>query len=81
MRNRSMESAYLSGLALDVSGCKREGDAYVLTQPPVDGHDYCDVKTERWIWSIGRRLKDGVILAALDGRFYQNEEYECLWLR
>jgi hypothetical protein len=46
-----------------------------------EGFDYCDAKNERWIWSIGRRLSDGTVLASLTDEFYQNAEYECLWLR
>ncbi len=43
--------------------------------------DYCVGSTEQWIWSIGRRLSDGAIFAALDARFYGNPEFHCLWLR
>lgn len=43
--------------------------------------DYCDAKKELWIWSIGKRYSDNKIYAATDGRFYQNKNYECLWLR
>jgi hypothetical protein len=46
-----------------------------------DGFDYCDGKRARWIWSIGKHLKTGIMLASLDTCFYQNPEYECLWLR
>lgn len=47
----------------------------------VDDVDYCVASTEQWIWSVGRRLSDGAIFAATDGRFYQNPAFECLWLR
>lgn len=47
----------------------------------VDDCDYCVGSTEQWIWSIGRRLSDGEIFAAIDTRFYQNPEFHCLWLR
>jgi hypothetical protein len=47
----------------------------------VDDVDYCVGSTERWIWSIGKRLTDGAIFAAVDGRFYQNPAFECLFLR
>ena len=39
------------------------------------------------VWSIGRSLRDqpgapkGAVFAALDGRFYMNPDFECLWLR
>jgi len=43
--------------------------------------DYCVRATEAWIWSIGKRLSDGAIFAATDGRFYQLPGWDCLWLR
>jgi hypothetical protein len=46
-----------------------------------DGVDYCVSSTEQWIWSIGKRASDGAIFAAIDGRFYQNPAFECLFLR
>jgi hypothetical protein len=66
--------------AIDLSPCKREGRYYVV-ETYVDGVDYCDAKTEAWIWSIGRRLSDGVILASTQADLYQNPAFECLWLR
>jgi hypothetical protein len=47
----------------------------------VEDVDYCVASAERWIYSIGRRLSDGAIFAALDSRFYQREGFKCLWLR
>lgn len=47
----------------------------------VPDQDYCDAQNEAWIWSIGRRKVDGKIFAAVDPRYYQNSEFECLWLR
>ena len=46
-----------------------------------DDMDYCIAETESWIWSIGKRKSDGKILASTDARFYQNADYDCLWLR
>lgn len=45
-----------------------------------EGIDYCDSLKENWIWSIGQCV-GGNIYAATDGRFYQNPDFECLWLR
>jgi hypothetical protein len=45
------------------------------------GLDFCVKSREEWVWSIGKRLSDGKVLAATDARFYQNEDFECLWLR
>lgn len=80
MNNKRMEEKLQEGEAIDLSECKREDGAYVLKEF-IEDKDYCDKKAEEWIWSIGRRLSDGKILAATDGRFYQNSKYECLWLR
>jgi hypothetical protein len=80
MRNRAMARKLITGRAIDVSGCERQGGAYVLPSF-IEGVDYCDRKEERWIWSIGRRKSDGVILASRTDEFYQNDNFECLWLR
>lgn len=37
--------------------------------------------SKHYIWSIGKRHSDGVILASRNGDLYQNPEFECLWLR
>jgi hypothetical protein len=70
------------GCAIDVSKCERYGGAYILPDGMfVDGMDYCDARIERWVWSIGRRKLDGQVLASLSDEFYQNDNFECLWLR
>jgi len=66
--------------AVDLSKNKREGDYYVLERF-VDDVDYCDLEKTAWIWSIGRRHSDGVILASTSADLYQNPDFECLWLR
>lgn len=43
--------------------------------------DYCDRESEEWIWSIGKCKSTGKIIASMDARFYQHQDYECLWLR
>jgi len=43
--------------------------------------DYWDSKSQRYMWSIGKRRTDGRIFASTDSRFYQNEMFECIWLR
>jgi len=80
MKNKSMRRKIENGDAIDVGGFPTYGGAFVLPVF-VDDIDYCDAKRERWIWSIGRRKSDGVILASCTDEFYQNAEFECLWLR
>lgn len=80
MHNKAMERKFRDGKAIDLSDCAREGGFYIIDSYR-EGFDYCDAKTERWIWSIGKRLSDGVILASTGVDLYQNEAFECLWLR
>jgi hypothetical protein len=70
------------GECLDVNAIGRPigGGLFELDSCQMDV-DYCDAATEQWIWSIGKSLADGTIVASIDGRFYQNPQYECLWLR
>jgi hypothetical protein len=42
--------------------------------------DYRNVRTREPIQSIGRHKKTDQIRAAYDTRFYQNPDYDCLWL-
>lgn len=78
--NQSMRRKLNAGECIDVSGLPTYGGAYVLPAF-VEGKDYCNARTERWIWSIGRRKADGTVLASHSDEFYNNAEYECLWLR
>lgn len=78
--NRAMRRKMACGDAIDVSRLPTYGGAYILPSF-IDGKDYCNARTERWIWSIGRRKSDGTILASHSDEFYQNAEYDCLWLR
>jgi hypothetical protein len=81
-RNRRMREKLNKGEAIDVSMFPTYGGAFVLPEGFFkEDVDYCDAKNERWIWSIGRRKSDGVVLASYTGEFYQNDLYECLWLR
>lgn len=80
MFNKRMEEKIESGEAFDVRACPREGRYYRLPEFFEDT-DYCDGENEWWIWSIGRRHSDGVILASTAADLYQNPDYECLFLR
>lgn len=83
MENKAMERKLRKLECVDVRVVGRATDdpnVFVLNSF-ASGVDYADVKTERWIWSIGEEKGTGVIRAATDGRFYQNDQYECLWLR
>lgn len=89
-----MERKIASGDAIDLKDCKRldndieggmfEGNRknplYILDRFE-DGMDYCDSTSESWIWSIGRRKSDGLILASSTADLYQNDDFECLFLR
>lgn len=89
MRNQAMKRKRESGDALDVESmielaAPEPGSLYAGTfrlDRFVEGADYFVGSTEQWIWSIGRRLRDGAIFAAIDSRFAGNPEFHCLWLR
>lgn len=91
MENKAMQRKINSGEAIDLKDCRRieadgtvEGNKknpYYVVENFIDDADYCDSSTESWIWSIGRRKSDGLILASTTADLYQNDEFECLWLR
>src|ERR1017187_10321610 len=74
----SIQEKIRMGRAIDLSAFPKEGDDYIL-QNVIEGMDYCG--SDCWIWSIGKRKSDGVILASHTMKFYENPAYECLWLR
>lgn len=43
--------------------------------------DLCVAETESWIWSVGERKSDGKIFASTTANFYDDEVYNCIWLR
>jgi len=71
----------VAGKLVDVSECEQTEEGYYILPGFVDGKDYADCAAERWIWSIGRRYSDGVVLASTSNIFYQNADFECLFLR
>jgi hypothetical protein len=84
MHNKAMAKKLKKDECLDVRkiGTPVEGDPKVFELREFqEDVDYCDAQTESWIWSIGKRKSDGKIFASLDGRFYLNPQFECLWLR
>lgn len=77
-----MDEKVKDGEAIDIASFEREGLYYVV--PPekfAEDSDYCDLRSNSWVWSIGRRLSDGVILASLSEDLYLHPEYDCVWLR
>lgn len=84
--NTRMSQKIKEGQAIDLKDKPREGDYYILGEKadPFNedaDDDYCDTSTSSWMWSIGRRRKDGRILASRSSDLYQNPDFECLWLR
>lgn len=86
-----MERKIARGDAIDIKDCERlpadgtfEGNnknPYYILKSFEDDMDYCDSTLENWIWSIGRRKSDGLILASTTADLYQNDEFDCLFLR
>lgn len=84
MTNRRIAAMITNGEAIDLTPYRQPDGTYLLPQPlPKEmlDRDFCAADTEQWIWSIGRNLRSGEIRAAHDARYYQNPDYECLWLR
>lgn len=90
MKNRRMAEKLLSGKAIDLSGAPRDADGdYILRDEHGNGpgfiedKDYCDARTERWVWSIGQHWITDEIRASTDpaGVYYGNRDWKCLWLR
>jgi hypothetical protein len=81
MHNRAMLRKLTAGDCVDVSDCARTPEGFYILTEFKEGLDYADGAAERWIWSIGKRNTDGVILASQGVDFYQNPDFECLFLR
>jgi hypothetical protein len=79
--NRSMLRKLVRGEVIDVSECDRTDDGFYVLKRFVEGKDYADCAEEEWIWSIGKRRTDGVILASTSNVLYQNPDFDCLFLR
>lgn len=69
------------GGAIDISNCEKTSDGYYVLPNFIDGKDYCDLKLEKWIWSIGYHLIKKEYHASLGTDLYENNEYKCVWLR
>jgi hypothetical protein len=83
MANRAMARKLTKGDALCIfaeGGTLLEDGDYLLPRF-VEDMDYCDTRREVWIWSIGRNLSDGRIVASTDTKYYLNPLWECLFLR
>ena len=82
MQNLAMLDRLNKGIALSVlvEGRKIDDSMYELKRF-IENKDYCDPKSERWVWSVGQRFSDNKIFAATDARFYENPNYSCLFLR
>lgn len=81
LRNKSMLKMLRRGEAIDLKDAQQSEQGTLLVENFVDGKDYCDSRTERWVQSIGRSKRTGEALAAFDTRFYQHPDFECIWLR
>lgn len=82
MKNLRMCEKLDLGECIDVNQIGRAAGPGVFVLSSYEGGvDYCDAANDQWIWSIGKDILTGEILAATDTRFYQHPQYECLWLR
>ena len=82
MINLAMERKMKKGECIDVRTIGEDlGEGRFKLRSFDEDKDYCDAEYEQWIWSIGKHLTTGDIIASYSAEFYQNPEYECLWLR
>lgn len=81
VKNLAMVRSIAVQEAIDLSSCKVNEHGDRLMSFFVDGKDYCILETEQWIWSIGRHIVSGQIVASTSTKFYDNPNYDCLWLR
>jgi hypothetical protein len=82
MRNQAMLRKLEKNEAADVRTVGEElAPGVFRLQAFTEGIDYCDAEKEDWIWSIGKDLRDGTILASTDARFFRNPDFDCLFLR
>lgn len=81
MKNKAMKLKLENGECLDVSNFSNNEDGDYILDEFYEDVDYCDTHEEQWIWSIGKHYKTGEIIASFSTKYYQNPEYECLFLR
>lgn len=81
LKNKRMAEKLRTGEAIDLSERPLTAEGFYKLDNFIQDVDYCDAKTEAWIWSIGISYASGEILAATSSVFYQNPNFECLWLR
>ena len=82
MQNLAMKELLAKADCIDLAQLGQEqSDGTFLLEQSFPNFEYIHSTSERWVISIGRRLSDGKILAAFDSRFYQDPNYECVWLR
>jgi hypothetical protein len=80
--NPYMHQSLTTGRMIDVQqiGVEIEPGVFRLNKfiPDVE---YVDSNAGKYIYSIGRHHATGEIFAAFDGRYYDNPDYECVFLR
>lgn len=84
MKNLRMQEKLEEADAVDVNKIGRphpDMPGVWILNTFIEDVDYCDAANESWIWSIGRHRVTGEIHASTSNQFYQNPDYECLWLR
>lgn len=81
MQNKRMAVKIRSNEAIDVSGNPTTKEGYYILDDFFEEKDYCDAAKEQWIWSIGISYTTGLILASTDATFYQNDYFDCIFLR
>jgi len=81
LKNKRMAEKLRTGEAFDLRDRPLTAEGFFKLDDFIEDVDYCDAKTEAWIWSIGISYATGEMLASTSSVFYQNPEFFCLWLR
>lgn len=87
--NKRMRAKVEAGDAINLYGAVRHLDGHTTVfqvDALIEDMDYCvlddgEDALDQWIYSIGRRDTDGIMLAATDVRFYKRDGFKCVWLR
>jgi ribosomal protein S1 len=85
MKNRRMAEKIANGEAVSVHNKEMTDDGHYVLEEEFflanEDIDFCNAENETWIYAIGRRLTDNVIVASHSIELSSNPLFECLWSR
>lgn len=81
LQDKVMQRKIETGKAIDISFFPRTKTGEYILPEYLPRMEYCDTRTEQWVYSIGKEYGTGAIHAATNTRLYQNPRYSCLWVK